>query len=454
MDLTETLDMEKVWTLFAEDKKKCFVAVLLSPAVRVCLGDKFGLGRGEDCGTKIAAILRVLGADAVVDTAICDDVVTLAQAKQVTEGTEKTPVFATNCWAWRGYAAEKHAALLNGGVASSMEIAARLVKKQYSESYPAKEVFVVAILPCEKKREVNGADVVLTMDELIALLQSTEVNLRLVGKVGLDTPLGVASGAAYLQAASGGVAEALARCVNEDKSPFAMQKLLYSGLYHGEFPRVADIEMNGRTWRFAVAISMEQAEEIIARSEQGEAFDFVEVVGRLGGPIGDVRGVEDAEGTLKLRGLGLRYLDKKLAARSADLCAAATPLLKEWEKLLREEKAESAPENLALPEAVEVVAEREPVEEVVATPVEETEVVAVEPVVEEGLPVVVEPIAKVTEPVIASSANAGKKGKKGAAELDDVIDRWEELDDKTRAMYYRRFSTRERKRLARKKRNK
>lgn len=464
-NFVETVDMEKVWTLFAANKKKTFVAVLVPPAVRVCIGEKFGLARGEDAIGKVAAVLRVLGADAVVDTAIANDVVTLAQAKAVKYNKENGGgvVFSTACPAWVEYAAENYPALLEGGVAPAMEICARLVKKLYREQNPAKSVRVIAVSPCSKKREIGGADVVLTMDELTEILKSTEVNLRLVKAEGLDAPLGACSGAAYLPAASGGEAEALARCLNDNKEDFERRKLIYSGLYHGDEPRIAEVEMNGGVYKLAVASSLDAAAEIVRRVNEGESFDFVEVTARVGGQIGNVDGVEDADRTLKLRGLGLRYLDQVLAARSADCTPAAEYALKTWEGMLRSGEATEENEDFALVEVEEpapVVEEvAEVVEEVVEepTPVVEEVAAAVTPVEETVEETVEEPVVEVVEepaPVVVPAAKGKKSKKEEQEEMDNIIDRWDELDEKTKSLYYRRFSMRERKRLARKNRSK
>ena len=459
-NFVETIDMEKVWTLFAANKKKTFVAVLIPPAVRVCIGEGFGLARGEDAVGKVAAVLRILGADAVVDTAIANDVVTLAQAKQVKENKEKGAgvVFSTACPAWVEYATEHYPALLDGGVASALEICARLVKKTYREQNPAKSVRVIAVSPCSKKREIGGADVVLTVDELVEILKSTEVNLRLVAAEGLDAPLGACSGAAYLPAASGGEAEALARCLNNNKDDFERRKLIYSGLYHGEEPRVAEVAMNGGVYKLAVATSLDAAAELVRRVNEGECFDFVEVTARVGGQIGNVNGVEDADRTLKLRALGLRYLDQVLAARSADCAPAAEYALKTWEGMLRSGEATEENEDFALVEVEEPTPiVEEPVEEVVEI-VEEPAPIAeevIEEVVEET-PVVEEVAAAVEEtPVVVAPQTKEKKSKKAEQEeMDSIIDHWDELDEKTKSLYYRRFSMRERKRLARRNRAK
>ena len=66
-------DIDKVWDLFVAHKQNVRVAVQVSPAVRVAIGEAFGLSRGEDALGKLVTALKTLGADLVVDGAIAYD---------------------------------------------------------------------------------------------------------------------------------------------------------------------------------------------------------------------------------------------------------------------------------------------------------------------------------------------------------------------------------------------
>ena len=79
-DLT---DIDKVWDLFVAYKQKVRVVVQVSPAVRVAIGEAFGLSRGEDALPKLATALKTLGADMVVDGAIAYDVLAYDLAQEV-----------------------------------------------------------------------------------------------------------------------------------------------------------------------------------------------------------------------------------------------------------------------------------------------------------------------------------------------------------------------------------
>ena len=445
----EMTDMQLAEKLLNADKEKVFVAVQVAPAVRVMLGEKFGMARGEDVMPKLSFALRAMGADAVVDTAIAQDVVTLAWVKAVTAKKEKGGAPVTTC---KGYAYKP------------ADISARMVKKYYGEKEQGKSIRVIAVVCCAKaKTKLKAADVVLTVDELAEMIKATGMNMRLLPKVAVDMPFGVASGAAYICAASGGKAEAVVRCLMQDKTRAAAQKLAYSGLYGKGAVREAVIEANGQTWKFAVVVCPEAAAKVREDIENGVcAYDFVEF--SCGGCIS--KGLEncaDKERTLKLRGLGLRYLDKAHAARSADMSSFAALMEKEWNAMVRsgaadEENTPITEEELMpapIEEIVEEVVEETPVEEIVEEVVEETPVeevveeVVEEAPVEEIVEEVVEetPVEEVVEEVVEETP------------VEEIVEEeeeeipFEELSEEEkmkRDPYYRRMSNKERRKLKRK----
>lgn len=61
-------DMDKVWRSLYDPSKR--VVVQVAPAVRVALGEAFGLQPGEDSIGRIFTAIRMLGFDAVYDTCV------------------------------------------------------------------------------------------------------------------------------------------------------------------------------------------------------------------------------------------------------------------------------------------------------------------------------------------------------------------------------------------------
>ncbi len=384
-EVYETSAMELAKKLLQADKNKVFLIAQFAPAARVLMGEKFGLARGEDALGRVSAALRVLGADVVTDGAIALDVLTLARVAEVRGKKDKggAPVVVGK----------------GGCKTSPMEIHARLLRNYYSKQAPDKAVRIITVACCAKAKEkISGSEVVLTVDELVALLSSAGMNVRLMKKSFIDTPFGVASGSAYICGSAGGKAEAVARCLMDEKSRAAAQKLAYSGLYGRGPVREANIQAGGQAWKFAVVACPEMGEKIYADIEQGVCeYDFVEFT--KGGCIS--HGLEeniDKAMALRVRGLGLRYLDKSRAARSADVNAYAALALKEWQALVRSGKAyEEIPliteEELLPPPIIEEVVE-EPTEEIIEEVVEEPTEEIIEEVVEEPAEEIVEEVVE------------------------------------------------------------
>ena len=486
----ESNDVEKVWRILCADKKKAFVVVQITPAARIVLGEKFGFARGEDCAPKVVAVLKGLGADAVVDTAIAVDAACLMLANELKIRKEKgegLPLYSAESPLFVNKIAAEYADSVGQLGVNSSEVCARLLRKHYGAAKEAcgKKICLISVEACAKKKELPAADVVLTVEELWEILASTEVNLRLGRKEPLDTPLGVASGGAYVCAVSGGFAESVARCLLDDKTRAPLKKLAYSGLYGNQPRRTAEISVGETVYSFAVVSSMEEAAALLEDVKTGAAaYDFVEVTAREGGCIGgSMDGYEGDEvlRTRRLRALGLHYLDRNRAARSADMSSAAVRLVKEWQALCRsgeafaeieeidfaeidevfeplaieevEEIADVAEESIveepAVEEAVEEVVEEpaveETVEEVVEEPiVEETvEEVVEEPAVEEAVEEVVEEPAVeetveevVEEPIVEETVEE--------VALTDLSE-----EGKEKNHYYSRLSTKEKNRLRR-----
>ena len=336
-------DLDKVSTLFWMSKEKNFIVVQISPAARVAIGEYFGLSCGEDGIGKVASILRELGADAVVDTAIAEDAVAILETKKLLthKKNNTAPLFASRCAAFVRMAKEKYPNVCVSDLPATATVAGTLLREFYREQ-TGKRVFVVAVEPCCANKEVCGADIVLTTEELVSLLAETEINLRLEQKSALDVPFGASSGSAYICATSGGVADSIARCLSADKSQDALRKFSYSGLYGTKRLREATLRIDGAEWKFAVVCGLKAADELMQRVENGEAdYDYVEVMACDGGCVGGdaqacvINEDESVEQAVKLRTQGLKYIESKRAAKAADMSAAATMLARAWTDLLR-----------------------------------------------------------------------------------------------------------------------
>ncbi|MGD0911541.1 MAG: [Fe-Fe] hydrogenase large subunit C-terminal domain-containing protein, partial [Terracidiphilus sp.] len=103
--LTPKPEVDEVWSLLADPEMT--VVVQIAPAVRVGLGECFGLKPGEITTGQIAAALRRLGFDQVYDTAFAADLTVVEEGteflKRKSEGG-KLPMFTSCCPGWVKYA--------------------------------------------------------------------------------------------------------------------------------------------------------------------------------------------------------------------------------------------------------------------------------------------------------------------------------------------------------------
>ena len=132
--MCESVDLENACLLLSASKKRNFVAVQVSPAVRVSIGEYFGLYRGEDAVGKVVAALTVLGADVVVDSSIAFDALTLMRAKALQQAKDTgagLPVFSSECTKWVEFAKAEYPEIAENLLPSATSVCAKLLKKYY-----------------------------------------------------------------------------------------------------------------------------------------------------------------------------------------------------------------------------------------------------------------------------------------------------------------------------------
>ena len=137
-------------------------------------------------------------------------------------------------------------------------------------------------------------DLVLTTREFVRMLRADKIIPSLLPEEGLDDPMGVSTGAGIIFGTTGGVAEAVARRVVEDKSKNTLQAIQFSGIRGSETIRAVTLPVGDRALRIAVVHGLVNAQKLLDDIESGqEYFDLVEVmtcktgcVGGAGQPYG------------------------------------------------------------------------------------------------------------------------------------------------------------------------
>ena len=90
-----------IWDFLADKNTK--VIAQIAPAVRVAVGDQFGLPRGENVMGKLVNVLHRLGFDEVYDTSYGADLTVIEESEELLErlaSGENLPLFTSCCPAW------------------------------------------------------------------------------------------------------------------------------------------------------------------------------------------------------------------------------------------------------------------------------------------------------------------------------------------------------------------
>ena len=131
-----------------------------SPAVRVALGEAFGMPAGSFEQGKMVGLLRALGADYVLDTNFAADLTIMEEASELverlTKNTGPIPQFTSCCPAWVKYAETFHPQWLpNISTAKSpIGMQGAAVKTYFAEQnkLDARRIVHVAVTPCTAKK--------------------------------------------------------------------------------------------------------------------------------------------------------------------------------------------------------------------------------------------------------------------------------------------------------------
>ena len=326
----------KVWNAFFDPKKRVIAEV--APAVRVALGEEFGMKPGDNSIYKIYTALHMIGFDLAFDTSVSADMTIIEETNELAailaSGEDrKYPLFTSCCPAWIKYCETRHPELLPyiSTSKSPMQMFGAVLKEYYkpSDEECGLETFNVAIMPCtakkmEAEREEfvrNGKpdiDAVLTTKELAKMIRELGIQFNDIEPSAPDQPFSIRSGAGVIFGASGGVTEAALRRVAE-RSNSALTEIRYSGVRGLEGIKTFTTMIGEKEVRVAVVSGLANAESLIQLIESGEEhFDFVEV---MACPTGCIGGAGQPEGFLsdkEARAAGLYTADKSALVKRSD----------------------------------------------------------------------------------------------------------------------------------------
>jgi len=345
------------------------VVVQTAPAIRVAVGEGFGLPVGTIATGKLATALRDLGFDYVFDTNFAADLTIMEEGYELLTRialafrdkgviTDKQiealglpaklehadlPMITSCSPGWIKYIEHYYGEQIDhlSSCKSPHMMLGALAKSFFAEKMgiDPKKMYVVSIMPCTaKKFEVTrpemvnndcpNVDAVLTTRELIKLIKQSGIDFAGLPDGEFDNPLGLSSGAADIFGATGGVMEAALRTVYEvvtgreipfdglHVAPIVGLERIKTAAITIEDPKKEFKWLNGVTVNVAVTSGLTGAATLLEEIKDGKSdYLFIEVMGCPGGCIsggGQPRMTDDSVREKRLEAIYREDEGKKL----------------------------------------------------------------------------------------------------------------------------------------------
>ncbi|MDO4745381.1 MAG: NADH-dependent [FeFe] hydrogenase, group A6 [Bacillota bacterium] len=351
--LHEKDDVDKVWEAIYDPTKH--VVVQTAPAVRVALGEDFGMPIGTPVTGKMVTALRMLGVDKVFDTDTGADLTIMEEVAELIDrvrGGGKLPLITSCSPGWIKFCEHNFPGMLDhlSSCKSPQQMFGSILKSYYAEKneIDPKDIVVVSIMPCTAKKfeaarpemEVDGirdVDVVLTTRELAKMIYDIGIDFPNLGDSTFDNPFGGATGAGVIFGATGGVMEAALRTAADLLTGSSADNIEYEPVRGLEGIKVATVQAGDLTLRAAVAHGLGNARKLMEKVESGEEeFHFIEVMACPGGcvngggqplQLSDVRSWTDVRAE---RAKGLYTEDRNTFIRKSHNNPSVKKLYKEY----------------------------------------------------------------------------------------------------------------------------
>ena len=354
--IVEHDDTAAVWEALQAPEKFCVVQI--APAVRVAIGEAFGLPLGANMTGKLYAAFRRMGFKAIFDTNFGADVTILEEASEFverfTKAPEKLPLITSCCPAWVDFMEKFHADMTGNfsTCKSPHQIVGVLTKTYFAKqrSLDPKNIVVVSIMPCTaKKYEISrkdemfasgyqDVDISITTRELARMIKQAGIDFVNLPDAEPDHILGDYSGAGTIFGATGGVMEAAIRTAYHYVTGGELANVEVAAVRGLQGVKEGTVDVAGTKVRVAVAHGLANVEYVLNKVREAkkngteQPYHFIEVMACPGGCVGgggQPYGVTDA--MRKVRSEGLYSEDKTLPNR----CSHHNPYVKElYEKFL------------------------------------------------------------------------------------------------------------------------
>lgn len=300
--LTEKDATKEVWAALNDPDK--YVVFQTAPAVRVAIGEEFGLPIGTRCTGKMVSAIRRLGADKVFDVDFAADLTIMEEGTELLNRIKNGGVLPmiTSCSpGWIKYCETFYPDFIpNLSTCKSPNQMQGAVTKTYfakQNDLDPRDIYVVSVMPCTaKKFEIarpefgrdgyRDVDANLTTRELARMIRQAGLDFVHLPEEEFDDMLGESSGAGVIFGVTGGVMEAALRTVVDVLTGEDMPRLEYGDVRGLEGIKEATVNVNGTDINVAIVHGTANAAKLLNAIRAGEkTYHFIEVMGCPGGCV-------------------------------------------------------------------------------------------------------------------------------------------------------------------------
>ena len=300
--LKEKEYIDDVWQKLKDEES--YVVVQTAPAVRVALGEEFGLPIGTNVKGKMVTALKSMGFDKVFDTNTAADITIMEEANEFLErlNTNGTLPMITSCSpGWIRFAEKNYPDLLEhlSTCKSPHQMFGALIKSYFAkkEGIDPKKIVTISVMPCIAKKyeasreemevdKLRDVDYVITTRELARMIRQANINFTKLEDSDFDDPMGEASGAGAIFGTTGGVMEAALRTAADVLEKKNLKEIEYKVVRGQKGIKEATLTLGGNEVKIAVASGLSNARKIMEQIKQGKCeYQFIEIMACPGGCI-------------------------------------------------------------------------------------------------------------------------------------------------------------------------
>lgn len=300
--LTEKDATKEVWAALNDPDK--YVVFQTAPAVRVAIGEEFGLPIGTRCTGKMVSAIRRLGADKVFDVDFAADLTIMEEGTELLNRIKNGGVLPmiTSCSpGWIKYCETFYPDFIpNLSTCKSPNQMQGAVTKTYfakQNDLDPRDIYVVSVMPCTaKKFEIarpefgrdgyRDVDANLTTRELARMIRQAGLDFVHLPDEEFDDMLGESTGAGVIFGVTGGVMEAALRTVVDVLTEEDMPRLEYGDVRGLDGIKEATVSVNGTDIKVAIVHGTANAAKLLNAIRAGEkTYHFIEVMGCPGGCV-------------------------------------------------------------------------------------------------------------------------------------------------------------------------